>query len=118
MFTDFTFTLEHFTLDTIFIFILELEQRRGQIENQLASAGLTVEAYLEGADDEDAETADEFWAGIDERSEQADGHRSGEAVRHRVLEVAGGHEVADELGEVGDGAGGEHGGGEAHRWPS
>lgn len=49
----------------------ELEQRRGQIENQLASAGLTVEAYLEGADDEDAETADEFWAGIDERSEQA-----------------------------------------------
>ena len=49
----------------------ELEQRRSQIENQLASAGLTVEAYLESAEDEDAETAEEFWAGIDERSEQA-----------------------------------------------
>ncbi len=49
----------------------EKEARRADIERQLAQGGLTVEAYLEQAEDEDAETAEEFWASIDERSEQA-----------------------------------------------
>lgn len=49
----------------------ELGARRKQIENQLANAGMTLEQYLESAEDEEAETAEEFWATIDERSEQA-----------------------------------------------
>ncbi len=49
----------------------ELETRRNQIEQQLARGGLTVEAYLEQAEDEEAQTAEEFWKTIDERSEQA-----------------------------------------------
>ena len=49
----------------------EIVERRKQIENQLASAGLTVDQYLEQADDEQAETPEQFWESIDERSEQA-----------------------------------------------
>src|SRR5690606_25512952 len=49
----------------------ELAARRKQIENQLANGGLSVEDYLETAEDEEAETPEEFWATIDERSEQA-----------------------------------------------
>ena len=49
----------------------ELEARRNQISDQLARAGLTVETYLEQAEDEDAEDADAFWAQVDERSTQA-----------------------------------------------
>ena len=49
----------------------ELETRRKQIEQQLANGGLSVEAYLEQAEDEDAQTPEEFWKSIDERSEQA-----------------------------------------------
>lgn len=49
----------------------ELEARRQQIERQLTAAGLTLEQYLEDSEDEEAETAEEFWATIDERSEQA-----------------------------------------------
>jgi len=41
-----------------------------QIEAQLNAAGLTVEQYLADAEDEDAETAEEFWKQIDERAEQ------------------------------------------------
>ena len=65
----------------------ELEARRKQITNQLAQAGLTVDQYLENADDEDAETEEEFWKGIDERSEQA--------VRAQILldKYADEHEV-------------------------
>ncbi len=49
----------------------ELEARRDQVSSQLARAGLTVEAYLEQAEDEDAEDADAFWAQVDERSTKA-----------------------------------------------
>ena len=49
----------------------ELEARRNQISDQLARAGLTVETYLEQADDEEAEDADGFWKQVDERSTQA-----------------------------------------------
>jgi trigger factor len=37
----------------------------------LARAGLTVETYLEQADDEEAEDAEAFWKQVDERSTQA-----------------------------------------------
>lgn len=47
------------------------EGRRAEIQRQLAQGGLTVEAYLEQAEDEEAETPEEFWASIDQRSEQA-----------------------------------------------
>ena len=49
----------------------ELETRRDQIKQQLARGGMSVETYLEQAEDEDAQTEEEFWATIDERSEQA-----------------------------------------------
>ena len=49
----------------------ELEARRNQVSDQLARAGLTVETYLEQAEDEDAEDADAFWVQVDERSTQA-----------------------------------------------
>ncbi len=50
----------------------ELEGRRAEVERQLANGGLTVEQYLANAeDDEDAKDADEFWANMDKRSEQA-----------------------------------------------
>ncbi|MDO5065918.1 MAG: trigger factor [Propionibacteriaceae bacterium] len=49
----------------------ELENRRAQISDQLARAGLDVETYLAQAEDEDAKDAEEFWAQADERSTQA-----------------------------------------------
>ena len=49
----------------------ELEARRGEVQRQLAGGGMTVEDYLANAEDEDAKDADEFWAMIDKRSEQA-----------------------------------------------
>ncbi|SHI54228.1 trigger factor [Tessaracoccus bendigoensis DSM 12906] len=49
----------------------EKEGRRAEVQRQLAQGGLTVETYLEQAEDEEAETADEFWASIDTRSTQA-----------------------------------------------
>ncbi len=49
----------------------ELEARRNQVSAQLGRAGLTVEAYLEQAEDEDAETPEAFWEQVDERSTQA-----------------------------------------------
>ena len=49
----------------------ELAARRQQIERQLAQGGMSVEDYLETAEEEEAETPEEFWAAIDERSEQA-----------------------------------------------
>lgn len=56
--------------------LLEAEQagRRDSIQSQLTQAGLTVEQYLADAEDETAETAEEFWAGIDKMVE--DGLRS------------------------------------------
>ncbi len=49
----------------------EQEARRGEVRRQLANGGLTVEQYLEQAEDEEAEDEDAFWATIDERAEQA-----------------------------------------------
>lgn len=49
----------------------EKEGRRQDVERQLAAGGLTVEQYLENAEDEEAEDADQFWASIDERSAEA-----------------------------------------------
>lgn len=49
----------------------ELEARRGQVNDQLARAGLDIETYLEQAEDEDAKDAEEFWGQVDERSTQA-----------------------------------------------
>lgn len=45
----------------------EQEARRESIIQQLAQTGLTVEQYLAEADDEEAESVDDFWAGIDAR---------------------------------------------------
>ncbi|MFT3862450.1 trigger factor [Micropruina sp.] len=47
----------------------ETEARRSQIDEQLKRAGMTLERYLESADDE-ASTPDEFWALVDSRAEQ------------------------------------------------
>lgn len=49
----------------------EQEGRRQEVERQLAAGGLTVEQYLQDAEDEEAKDADEFWASIDERSAEA-----------------------------------------------
>lgn len=46
----------------------EIESRRSQVTQQLAQAGLTVEQYLEDAEDETAKTAEEFWADIEKRA--------------------------------------------------
>ena len=48
----------------------ETEARHGQIGDQLKQAGLTLERYLENAEDE-ADTVDEFWAEVDSRAEQS-----------------------------------------------
>lgn len=48
----------------------ETEARHGQIEDQLKRAGLTLERYLETAEDE-ADTVEEFWAEVDSRAEQS-----------------------------------------------
>jgi trigger factor len=47
----------------------EIDTRRQQITEQLAQAGLTVERYL--ADIGDDQTEEEFWADLEQRSEQA-----------------------------------------------
>ncbi len=49
----------------------ELEARRGQIDEQLKGAGLTLERYLETAEDEEADTPEAFWAVVDSRAEQS-----------------------------------------------
>ncbi|HWJ53384.1 MAG TPA: trigger factor [Propionibacteriaceae bacterium] len=47
----------------------ELEARREQITSQLSQAGLTLEDYLK--DSADGQTAEEFWADVEQRSTQA-----------------------------------------------
>ncbi len=49
----------------------ETEARHNQIEEQLKGAGLTLERYLETADDEEADSPEEFWAVVDSRAEQS-----------------------------------------------
>lgn len=49
----------------------DLEARRQQVERQLAQAGLTLKQYLEDAEDEEAETEEEFWAELNKRGEEA-----------------------------------------------
>lgn len=46
----------------------EIESRRQRITEQLAHAGYTLERYLAESEDETAETADEFWAQVDENA--------------------------------------------------
>jgi trigger factor len=47
----------------------EIDTRRQQITEQLAQAGLTVERYL--ADIDEDQTEEDFWADLEQRSEQA-----------------------------------------------
>lgn len=49
----------------------EVEARKNQVNQQLASAGLSVEQYLNDAEDETAETEEDFWAEIEKRSMDA-----------------------------------------------
>ncbi|MEL4505988.1 trigger factor [Luteococcus sp. H138] len=49
----------------------EIQARKDQVNQQLASAGLTVEQYLADAEDETAENEDDFWAEIEKRSMDA-----------------------------------------------
>ncbi|WP_394276391.1 trigger factor [Luteococcus sp.] len=49
----------------------EVNARKQQVTQQLAAAGLSVEQYLKDAEDETAETEDEFWAEIEKRSMDA-----------------------------------------------
>ncbi|MEL4356916.1 MULTISPECIES: trigger factor [unclassified Luteococcus] len=49
----------------------EIQARKDQVNQQLAAAGLSVEQYLADAEDETAETEDEFWAEIEKRSMDA-----------------------------------------------
>ncbi|MGO4957967.1 trigger factor [Luteococcus sp. Sow4_B9] len=49
----------------------EIEARKEQVLRQLGAAGLSVEQYLKDAEDETAETEDEFWAEIEKRSMDA-----------------------------------------------
>ncbi|WP_319946984.1 trigger factor [Tessaracoccus caeni] len=53
--------------------VLEADKqaRRQQVERQLTQYGLSVEQYLETAEDETAETEEEFWATIEDRGLQA-----------------------------------------------
>lgn len=55
----------------------EIEGRRGQINSQLAQAGLTLDRYLEETEIEDAKTADEFWANLEKNTN--------DAIRARIL---------------------------------
>ena len=48
----------------------EIQSRHNQITQQLAQAGMSLDQYLEDSEDE-AETAEEFWAEIDKRAEEA-----------------------------------------------
>lgn len=47
------------------------QARRQQVERQLSQYGMSVEQYLANADDETAETEEEFWASVEERGLQA-----------------------------------------------
>ncbi len=47
----------------------EIDGRHEQIAGQLAQAGLTLDQYLEDAEDE--QTADEFWADVETRASQS-----------------------------------------------
>ena len=47
----------------------EVQARREQIGNQLAQAGLTLESYLEDA--EETQTEDDFWADVEKRASDA-----------------------------------------------
>lgn len=49
----------------------EVEARKNQVNQQLASAGLSIEQYLNDAEDETAETEEDFWAEIEKRSMDA-----------------------------------------------
>ena len=49
----------------------EINARKQQVTQQLAGAGLSVEQYLKDAEDETAETEDDFWAEIEKRSMDA-----------------------------------------------
>ena len=49
----------------------DFEHRQQQINQQLAQAGLTLEKYLEEAEDEEAKDADEFWATMAKRAKDA-----------------------------------------------
>ncbi len=46
----------------------EVAARKQQVTQQLGQAGLSVEQYLKDAEDEDAETEEDFWAEIEKRS--------------------------------------------------
>ncbi len=48
----------------------EVEARKAQVSEQLQRAGLTLERYLEQADEE-AKTAEDFWAEIEKSTERA-----------------------------------------------
>ncbi len=49
----------------------DLDARKQQVTDQLQRAGLSVEQYLDTAEDETAETPEEFWADIEKRSLEA-----------------------------------------------
>ncbi|MBA8796043.1 trigger factor [Friedmanniella endophytica] len=49
----------------------ETAARREQIEGQLSQAGMTLEDYLKDAEDETAETPEQFWADSEKRSADA-----------------------------------------------
>ncbi len=74
----------------------ELEARHNQIEEQLKGAALTLERYLETADDEEANTPEEFWEVVDSRAEQS--------LRAQILldAIADAHEVGVEQHELTD----------------
>jgi trigger factor len=74
----------------------ETEARHGQIEEQLKGAGLTLERYLETAEDEEADSPEAFWAVVDSRAEQS--------LRAQILldTIADEHEVGVEQHELTD----------------
>ncbi|WP_297739579.1 trigger factor [uncultured Tessaracoccus sp.] len=49
----------------------DLAARRQGVEQQLARAGLTLQQYLEEAEDEEAEDEESFWAELNRRGEEA-----------------------------------------------
>ena len=69
----------------------EVDARHAQITDQLARAGLTLDRYLENAEEE-AKTAEEFWADIDDRTTKS--------LRAPVLLVADEREVGVEQDEL------------------
>ena len=73
----------------------EVDARHSQINDQLKRAGLTLDRYLESADEE-ADTADEFWALVDARAEQS--------LRAQILldAIADSNEVGVEQHELTD----------------